>query len=391
MKEFLEGSQAVARAVDLARPGVISAYPITPQTHIVEELAQMVADGVLKCRFVNVESEHSACSVVLGASATGVRTFSATSSQGLLLMAEVLFNMAGMRLPMVLCNANRAVSAPINIWNDHSDSLAVRDSGWIQLYAEDNQEACDFIIQAYRISEDERVLLPVMVCIDGYILTHGMETVDIPEQKQVDAFLPPYNPPYKLDPDNPVTMGYLGGPDCYLEARYVIQETMKDVLKLIPAVAADFEKKVGRPAGGLVDAYRLEDAEQAIVAMGSVAGTIKDVVDEMREEGKKVGLLRLITYRPFPGEVITRALAHCRGVAVLEKAISLGAGGPVYTDLRAAYLEKEKIPKISGFVIGLGGRDISKDSIREVFKVLSGPQVADHFIDLNLETVRQAV
>ena len=220
MKQFLEGSHAVAHTVRLCKPGVISAYPITPQTHIVEELAQFVADGSLKCEFINVESEHSAASVVLGASATGVRTFTASSSQGLILMNEVLFNIAGMRLPIMLVCANRALSAPINIWNDHQDSVSVRDTGWIQFYAENHQEIADFILQGYRIAEDVKVMLPVMVCMDGYILTHGMETVDIPSQEQVDKFLPAYKAPYKLDVENPLSFGLLGDPSVYMETRF---------------------------------------------------------------------------------------------------------------------------------------------------------------------------
>src|SRR5512137_623371 len=240
MKEFLEGSMIVAKAVKLCRPGVISAYPITPQTHIVEELAQMVADGHLDAQVVNVESEHSAASVVLGSEATGVRSYTATSSQGLLLMAEVIFNIAGMRLPIVLTDANRAISAPINIWNDQQDTISLRDAGWIQLYAEDNQEALDYHILAYRLAEDKSMMLPVMVCMDGFILTHGIEVVDMPTQEQVDKFLPPYQPLYKLDPANPITIGPLVDPDAYMETRYAVQKTQEDALKLIPKITAEF-------------------------------------------------------------------------------------------------------------------------------------------------------
>ena len=232
MKEFVEGSHAIAEIVKLCQPGVISAYPITPQTHIVEDLAQMVADGTLSSQFVNVESEHSAASVVLGASATGVRAYTATSSQGLFYMAEVVFNIAGMRLPVVMTCANRAISAPINIWNDQQDSISLRDAGWVQIYAEDNQEAVDFHLISYRLAEDKRVMLPVMACMDGFILTHGMETLDMPEQEKVDKFLPVYKPLYKLDTENPITMGILADPDYYMEARYAIQETMKQVIVL---------------------------------------------------------------------------------------------------------------------------------------------------------------
>ncbi len=380
MKEFIEGSLAVAKAVKLCKPGVISAYPITPQTHIVEELATMVSNGELNCQFVNVESEHSAASVVLGAVATGVRSFTATSSQGLLYMLEVIFNISGMRLPLVLTCANRAISAPINIWNDQQDVMTVRDSGWIIQFAEDNQEVVDLHIQAYRLSEDHRVMLPVMVNMDGYILTHGVETVDMPEQALVDKFLPPYKPLYKLDTKNPQTLGFLADPDCYLETRFAIQKTQEDVLNLIPQINAEFKKIFGRDAGGLVQGYKLEDAKQVIVAMGSIIGTIKDTVDELRKEGKKVGALKITTYRPFPKQAIYEALKNIPEIAVLDKSISLGAYGPLYTDLLSAFQGINTQPKISGFVIGLGGRDITTKSIKEIFSQLSEKQADCRFM-----------
>jgi pyruvate ferredoxin oxidoreductase alpha subunit len=384
MREFLEGSNAIAKVVKLCRPGVISAYPITPQTHIVEGLAQIVADGELDSEFINVESEQSAASVVLGASATGVRAYTATSSQGLLLMAEVLFNIAGMRLPLVLTCANRAVSAPINIWNDHQDSVAVRDSGWIQLYAESVQEACDLHIQAYKITEDHKIQLPVMVCIDGFILTHAGEVVDIPAQEEVEGFLPAFKPLHKLDIKNPITLGVLGDPDYYMETRYAIQETMKDSLKVIQDVANDFKKAFGRGGVGLIETYMSEDAEKVLVVKGSVAGTVKEVVDEMRAEGKKVGLVRVISHRPFPENEILKALGKVKYAGIVEKSISLGAYGPLYTDIKAVFQGKEAGPVINGFVIGLGGRDIKKDSIRTIFDKLSDKGPADEFIDLKL-------
>lgn len=385
MKEFLEGSQAVAKFIKLCKPAVISAYPITPQTHIVEGLADIIADGELKAEFINVESEHSAASVVLGASATGVRSYTATSSQGLLLMVEVIFNIAGMRLPIVLTCANRAISAPINIWNDHQDSVSVRDAGWIQLYAETVQEACDMHIQAYKIAEDQKILLPVMICIDGYILTHGGEIVDIPNQEEVDKFLPPFKPLYKLDPENPITYGVLGDPDYYMETRYAIQETMNDVLTLIPKVADDFKKAFGRVSGGLIEKYRTDDAEKVLVAKGSVVGTIKDVVDEMRSEGQKVGVLKVITHRPFPEEAIIEALKNIKYVGIVEKAISLGAFGPLYTEIKAVLQGRKEKPVINGFVIGLGGRDIRKESIKSIFNGLSDKGPSSKFVDVKME------
>lgn len=389
MKKFIEGSYAIAEVVKLCKPGVISAYPITPQTHIVEGLAQLVADGELKSEFVNVESEHSAASTVLGAVATGSRAFTATSSQGLLLMAEVIFNIAGMRLPLVLACANRAVSAPISIWNDQQDVMTVRDSGWILMFGEDNQEVVDLHLQGYRIAEDHNIMLPVMVNLDGYILTHGMEVVDIPTQEQVDKFLPPYEPLYKLDISDPISLGCLAAPEHYMETRVAIQKTHEDVLKLIPKVVAEFKGVFGRESGGLVESYRLDDAKQVIVAMGSVVGTIKETIDDLRKEGKKVGALKIITYRPFPKEAILNALKGIPEVAVVEKAISLGNNGPLYTDLTSIFLGQSKIPKMSGFVIGLGGRDITRKSIRQVFDKLSGKQVDCEFIDVKSELLEE--
>jgi pyruvate ferredoxin oxidoreductase alpha subunit len=390
MKEFIEGSRAVAEIVKLCKPGVISAYPITPQTHIVEELAQMVADGELNSSFVNVESEHSAASVVLGGVACGVRSYTATSSQGLFYMAEVIFNIAGMRLPLVLTCANRAISAPINIWNDQQDSVSLRDSGWIQLYAEDIQEAADLHLIGYKISEDKSIMLPVMVCMDGFILTHGIETADIPSQEQVDKFLPAYKPLYKLDPENPISMGLLADPDYYMETRFAIHETMKDVLKLIPKVTAEFSGVFGRQYNGLLEEYRTKDSERVIVAMGSVCGTIKEVVDELRSKGKKVGLLKVTSYRPFPAQEIYNALKDIPKVAVLDRALSLGSYAPLAADTKAVFFGKKKKPQvISSFIVGLGGRDITKDSIKEIFRRLTATEIACEFIDLKPELLKE--
>jgi pyruvate ferredoxin oxidoreductase alpha subunit len=390
MKEFLEGSRAVAEAVRLCKPGVISAYPITPQTHIVEELASMVADGQLKSQFINVESEHSAASAVLGGVAAGVRSYTASSSQGLLLMGEVIFNIAGMRLPLVLTCANRAVSAPINIWNDQQDSISLRDAGWIQLYAENIQEAADFHFIGYRLSEDKSIMLPVMVCMDGFILTHGMETVDIPEQEKVDKFLPAYKPLYKLDPAEPLSMGLLADPEYYQETRYAIQETFKDVLKMLPKVGKEFSNVFGRDYKDLlVEEYLTKDAEKVIVAMGSVCGTIKEAVDEQRKKGKKVGLLKIISYRPFPYNRVYEALKNVKKIAILDKSVSLGAYAPIAVELKAAFSGKKKVPVISSFVAGLGGRDITLDSIREIFRKLNQKEVTLEFIDLKPELLKE--
>ena len=391
MKEFLEGSRAVAEAVKLCKPGVISAYPITPQTHIVEELALMVANGELNSEFVNVESEHSAASVVLGGVAAGVRSYTATSSQGLFYMAEVIFNIAGMRLPLVLTCANRAISAPINIWNDQQDSISLRDAGWIQLYAENNQEVVDMHFLGYRLSEDKSVMLPVMVCMDGFILTHGMESVDMPSQEQVDKFLPAYKALYKLDTADPISMGLLAGPDYYMETRFAIQETQKEVLNFLPKLAQEFRNVFGRDYGDLlVEEYQTKDAEKVIVAMGSVCGTIKQVVDELRKKGKKVGLLKIISYRPFPYARIYEALKNVPRVAVLDKSVSLGGYAPIAVEIKAAFCGKKKAPQvISSFVAGLGGRDITADSIKEVFSKMTAKEVNLEFIDLKPELLKE--
>ncbi|MFA5090694.1 MAG: pyruvate ferredoxin oxidoreductase [Candidatus Omnitrophota bacterium] len=390
MKEFLEGSLAVAEIIKLCRPGVVSAYPITPQTHIVEELAKLVADAELDAQFVNVESEHSAASVVLGASATGVRSYTATSSQGLFYMAEVVFNIAGMRLPVIMTCANRAISAPINIWNDQQDSVSLRDSGWIQVYAEDIQETVDLHLLAYRLAEDKSIMLPVMVCMDGFILTHGIETVNMPQQDEVNKFLPSYKPLYKLDTENPLTMGPLADPDYYMEARYAIHQTHKDVLKLIPKITAEFAKVFGRQYQGLIEEYQVKGAERVIVAMGSVCGTVKEVVDELRAKGKKVGLLKIVTYRPLPCQEIYTALKGVPKVAVLDKALSLGSYAPLAAEVKAIFSGKKKTTEvISSFVAGLGGRDITKDSIKEIFRMLNTKEKACEFIDLKPELLKE--
>jgi len=345
-------------------------------------LAQFVADGELKAESLNVESEHSAASVVLGSQAAGVRSFTCTSSQGLLLMGEVVFCIAGMRLPVMMVCANRAISAPINIWNDQQDSISLRDAGWIQVYAENNQEAVDLMIAGHKIGEDSKIMLPVMVCVDGFILTHGMETVDMPSQEEVDKFLPAYNPPYKLDVNDPVSMGLLGDPTVYLEARYSVHKTLLDVVKVIPQVGADYKKMFGRDSVRLTESYKIEDADLVIVAMGSVCGTIKDVIDSERVKGNKVGLLKIVTYRPFPKDEIARILAKTPNVAVLDKDISLGADGALYSEVKAA-MSTDK--RISGFVAGLGGRDITINTIQTIIETARKETSSCTFVDLKKE------
>ncbi|OGI70042.1 MAG: pyruvate ferredoxin oxidoreductase, partial [Candidatus Muproteobacteria bacterium RBG_16_60_9] len=365
MLKQCEGSHAVAEAVALCRPEVICAYPISPQTHIVERLGEMVKAGTLtRCEFVNVESEFAAMSVAIGASAAGARSYTATASQGLLFMVEAVYNAAGLGLPIVMTVANRAIGAPINIWNDHSDSMSQRDCGWIQLFAETNQEAADLHIQAFRLGEE--LSLPVMVCMDGFILTHAYERVDIPTQAQVDAYLPPFVPRQSLDPSDPISIGAMVGPEAFTEVRYLAHAKQMQALELIPRDAAEFKKMFGRDSGGLVKPYRHEDAETIVVALGSVLGTIKDTVDEMRDDGHKVGVLGITVFRPFPLAAVREVLQNAKRVVVLEKSLAVGIGGIVSTNVRMALSGLH----LHGYsvIAGLGGRAITKASLHKLFR-----------------------
>jgi pyruvate ferredoxin oxidoreductase alpha subunit len=386
MLKQIEGSHAVAEVVAMCRPNVISAYPITPQTHIVEDLAMIVGKGDLHAEFVNVESEFAAASVVLGASAAGARAYSATTSQGLLLMSEVIYCIAGMRLPIVLTIANRAISAPLSIWNDQQDSMALRDAGWIQLHSEDNQEAADLHIQAFRIAEETS--LPVMVCMDGFILTHAFEPVDIPDPKAVDGFLPAFTPANIVDPRSPKGIGLYADPRFYLETRYILHRAMERSEETIKAVSSDFMKAFGRDSGGLVKTYKLEDADLAIVSMGSVVGTIKDLIDALEEEGKKVGLLQICSYRPFPRQAVYHALKDKMNIVVLEKSVSLGRGGILASDVRWSFPRAEKHERsISSFIAGLGGRNISMDDLRYMVEKVEKEPVELEFLGLKKELI----
>jgi pyruvate ferredoxin oxidoreductase alpha subunit len=387
MKKLIEGSMAVSEMVKLCRPHVVAAYPITPQTHIVENLSQFVADGELKAEFLNVESEFGAASVVLGASAAGARAYSTTTAQGLLLMAEVLFNISGLRLPVVITCANRAISAPINIWNDHSDAMVVRDAGWVMLFAEDNQEAADMHPQAFKIGEDPNICLPVMINMDGFILTHAFEPVDIPDQAEIDAFLPSYKPVQFLDVNNPMTFGVLAEPQWYAETRYKIQETLEDVKPVIEKVALDFRAKFGRWHGGLIDTYRMDDAERVFVAMGSLVGTLKETVDDLRAKGEKAGILKIRSFRPFPKEKILEVSGHVKDFIVLEKAFCYGSGGILQEELKGAFYGSRHQPTVSGFVLGLGGRDIPPSSLRRIYDLSKGKMLQNQFVDLRADVV----
>ena len=354
----VEGSYAVAHSAKVCRPNVISAYPITPQTHIVEDLSQFIADGEIpNCEYMNVESEFSALSALVGSSAVGARCYSATTSQGLELMHEVMFNVSGMRLPIVMTIANRAVSAPISIWNDHQDSISERDTGWLQLHAEDTQEISDMTAQAFKISEDKDILMPSMVCMDGFILSHVYEPVVLLEQDITDEFLPQYDPEHKLDPKNPLSFGAFADPNYYTEFRYMQEQAMQRALKKIEDVADEFYDMYGRYYGGLIDEYQTEDADIIIMAMGSLVGTIKDVIDHLREKNVKVGLLKVRSFRPFPADAIRNVIKDAKVVVVLDKNISLGLNeGALFTETKSALYNSDiRVPTV-GYMIGHGGR-----------------------------------
>ena len=362
---FVSGNEAVALGVRLARPQVISAYPITPQTVAVERLSEMVEDGSLKTEYLHVESEHSAISAAIGASAVGARTFTATSSQGLLYMAEGLFYASGGRFPIVMMNANRALALPWNIYGDQQDSLALLNSGWIQIYVEDAQEALDMMIQAYAVAEDPRVLTPVMVNLDGFVLTHTYEPVLVPAQEDVDAFLPPYQTTNRMSFEAPTNMGFTAPPAFYTEFKIQQHRAILGSAEVIREVDQRFGEAFGRSYGGLVEAYRAEDADFLLVTLGSVTGTARLVVDRLREAGRRVGLVKLRTMRPFPREELATLCTKALAVGLLEKNISLGHEGNVFTHVKSA------VPgNVLGFVAGLGGRDVSKDDITEAFNHL---------------------
>jgi pyruvate ferredoxin oxidoreductase alpha subunit len=377
-KQIMEASHAIAEAVKMAKPAVVAAYPITPQTHIVERISEFVANGEINSEYIRVESEFGAISACLGSSATGVRSYTATCSQGLALMHEVLFIVSGMRLPICMTVVNRALSAPINIWNDHQDSISARDTGWIQMYAETAQECYDLTLMQFKISEDHRVLTPSMVCLDGFTLSHVYEPVDIPEQKKVDNFLPGYRPYHAvLDPEQPMTLGPIGFPSEYMELRKSQVDAIENSLKVIEEVYSEFTETF--PAGirnsrpeeyHHVEKYRMNDADVVLVAMGSVCGTIKVAVDRLREKGEKVGLLKLITYRPLPRKAINEALKGIRTVAVLEKAISPGGDGPLHCELSSIFYDGKEKPELRNFIVGLGGRDVTLDHIQRIYEMV---------------------
>jgi pyruvate ferredoxin oxidoreductase alpha subunit len=387
MLRQIEGSRAVAETVACCRPEVVCAYPISPQTHIIEAVGAMVKSGALpRCEFINVESEFAAMSVSIGASAAGARAYTATASQGLLFMMEAVYNASGLGLPIVMTLANRAIGGPINIWNDHSDAMSVRDSGWIQLFAETNQEAADLHVQAFVIAE--RLSLPVMVCMDGFILTHAVEGVDVPEQDAVDTFLPPFEPRQVLDPDDPVSIGAMVGPEAFEEVRYLAYLRQLEAVDLIPTVAADFARQFGRQSGGLVRPYRTEDADTIVVALGSVLGTIKDAVDARRDAGERVGVVGITAFRPFPRQAVADALAGAQRVVVVEKAFSVGFGGVLSTDVAMATHRSES--SLYTVVAGLGGRPITRRSLETMLAAAAEDQLELlTFLDLDTGVVER--
>jgi len=380
--EGIEVSRAITVTCKLANVDVVAAYPITPQTHIVEDLAELVANGELDAAFIPVESEHSAMSACLGSSAVGARTFTATAGQGLELMHEVVYVASAMRLPIVMAVADRALSAPISVWGDHSDAMAVRDTGWIQIFVENGQQAVDNMLCAFHIGEDQRVLLPVMVHLDGFHLTHVIEPITFPEQSDVDEFLPPNQYPLPLDPDRPVAMGGFGPPYIYPECKKAQEVNLEASKEVVLEVWKKFGDTFGRYYSP-VEYYRCEDAEVLLLTMGSFSETAMDSIDKMRNEGKKIGLIRIRLWRPFPFKEIRQAVKDIDTLIVLDRALSYGAMGPVCSEIKSALYNEEKRPKIVSFVGGLGGRDISASGFEQL--VNRGIEIAQKGIEQDFE------
>jgi pyruvate ferredoxin oxidoreductase alpha subunit len=385
----IEGSRAVAETVARCRPDVVAAYPISPQTHIVEALSDLVAEGrVGACEFLMVESEFGAMSSCIGASAAGGRAYTATASQGLLFMAEALPNASGLRLPIVMTVANRALGAPINIWNDHSDAMSQRDAGWIQLFASSNQEAVDLHVQAFTVAET--LHLPVMVNMDGFVLTHAMEPIDVPEQETVDLVLPPFRPLHVLDPEQPVTIGAMVGPEAFTEVKYLEARRQLAALDVVRETAARFHEAVGRRSGGLVRGYRVEDADVVLVGLGSLLGTAADVVDELQDDGVAVGALGVTCFRPWPFDEVRAALGDKQHVVVLNRALSVGRGSVLGGDVRLTLAGTPVV--VHDVVAGLGGRPITRDLIRRLLTDVLDGDLSDQeltFADLDEELVRR--
>lgn len=371
MKKFICGNDAVAEGVRLSKPHVISAYPITPQTIAVERLSEMVEDGSLKAEYMHVESEHSALACAMGVSSVGARAFTATSSQGLLYMAECLPYASGARMPIVMMNANRALATPWNIYGDQMDSMFLLNSGWIQVYVEDAQEALDMMIQAYKIAEEKTVMTPVMVNLDGFVLTHTYELVEIPEQNAVDEFLPPINMTEQvMTLENPKSLCISAGNDFNFEFKIKQEKDMQNSVSVIESVDKEFGDKFGRYYSGMIENYNCTDAEVVLITTGSITGTTRIVCDEMRKNGLKVGILKLRYIRPFPSDKIRETLKNVKAVGTIDKNISFGYEGTIYTNVNSALLSAEKAPVSINFIGGLGGRDITKQNIKEAYESL---------------------
>jgi len=363
MKIVITGNHTVSYGAKLSRAEVIAAYPITPQTEVVEKLSSMVADGQLKAKFIKVESEHSAMAACIGASAVGARSFTATSSQGLALMHEMLHWAANARLPVVMANVNRAMGPPWNVWSDQTDSLAQRDTGWLQFYCENNQEVLDTIIQAYKVCE--RVKLPGMVMLEAFILSHTSEPVEIPPQELVDRYLPAYNPEYKLDIKTPHTFGGLTGPGLYYELRYKIQSAMDEALDVIEDQDREFKKLFGR-GYGLIEEYRTKGADRLLIVSGSISSTAKEAIDILRERGEKIGLVRIRVFRPFPKKHIKNAVKNVKRIGVIDRNISFGSEGIFYQEVKSALCNEKDSPAVYGYIAGLGGRDVIIDDFIKI-------------------------
>ncbi len=374
MERVISGNEAVAYGAMLSRVQVIPAYPISPQTTIVEALSDFCASGLLKADFVKVESEHSAMACCIGAASAGARTFTATSAQGLALMHEVLHWAAGARLPIVMANVNRAMSAPWTMWCDQGDSLAQRDTGWLQFYCEDNQEVLDSIIMAYRISE--KVLLPSMVCLDGFILSHTYEQVEIPDIQEVDEYLPTYIPKFKLDVADPHSFNAAFLPDIYMEQRVKMQAAMEEAKGVAKTVDKEFGQAFGR-SYGMMEEYFVEDADILLVTTGTVTGTARVVVDEYREKGERIGLLKMKMFRPFPTEDVRRVLQQVKKVAVVDRNISFGATGIFAQEIRSALHHHGEGTSVFGFIAGLGGRDVTPAVLKEIVEFAKGKEAPE--------------
>lgn len=365
MKQVIKGNHAVAQGVRLARVNVISAYPITPQTTIVEELSEMCAKGALDARFIKVESEHSAMAAVVGSATAGARSFTATSGQGLLLMHEVLHWAAGARLPIVLANVNRAVGPGWNIWADQGDSVAQRDTGWIQIFAESTQEVLDNLIMAYKLAET--VLLPVMLTYDAFFLSHTSEIADVPDIEAVDRFLPPWTPPFCLDVENPKMFGGMVGPDCYYEQRYVMHRDTTAATDVYAKVCREFEAQFGR-SYDVVETYRTEDAELIVVTAGTITSVARLAIDQLRADGRKVGLMKLRLFRPVPVRHWCEALGHAKKVVVIDRNLSSGLGGVMASEIKSALYPLAAPPTLFSAVAGLGGRDVTPGDVAGIIE-----------------------